>query len=78
MSARLLGLQLAAGDAGAVRLVERALRQAKGSVRGAAATLGATEKSLHVWLKLAPLARAAGMRQGRESVGKRSRKVSEV
>jgi hypothetical protein len=74
--ARLLGLQLAAGDAMAVRLIESALRQAKGSVRKAATILGVTEKSIHVWLKFPALAKAAKLRQGREAIGKRSRKVS--
>lgn len=76
MTASLLGLRIAAAEPGAVREVERAMRAAKGSVRAAAAELGVHEGSLSRWLRLPQLAKAASLRQGREAVGQRSRKVS--
>lgn len=75
-AARYLGYRLAIAEPDATRDVERAMRRAKGSVRGAAAILGVTEKSLHLWFgKFPQLAKAAALRQGREAVGIRSRKV---
>jgi hypothetical protein len=70
---RLLGLQLTASDPRAVRSVERAMRDAKGSVRTAAFMLGVHEGSLSRWLRLPQLAKAAALRQGREAVGARSK-----
>ncbi len=74
--ARLLGLRLAMHESAALRSVESAMRAAKGSVRDAATALGVHEGSLSRWLRLPQLAKAAALRQGREAVGKRSRKVS--
>jgi hypothetical protein len=73
LSGRLLGLQLAASDPHAVQAVTRAMRAAKGSIRSAAAALGVHEGSLSRWLRLPQLAKAAALRQGRESVGARSK-----
>lgn len=70
---RLLGLQLAASDPHAIRAIESAMRTANGSVRAAAAALGVHEGSLSRWLRLPQLAKAATLRQGRESVGARSK-----
>lgn len=70
---RLLGLQIAASDPRAVRSVVVAMRSAKGSVRNAAAILGVHEGSLSRWLRLPQLADAAALRQGRKSVGARSK-----
>ena len=71
---RLLGLQIAASEPDAARRIYEAMRDAKGSVRDAARYLGVHEGSLSRWLRLPQLAKAAGLRQGREAVGKRSRK----
>jgi hypothetical protein len=73
MTATLLGLQLAAAEPRAVLRVVVAMRIAKGSVRGAAAVLGVHEGSLARWLRLPWLAKAAALRQGRESAGARSK-----
>ncbi len=71
---RLLGLELAASEPRAIRRVESAMRAAKGSVRDAAAALGVHEGSLSRWLRLPQLTKASALRQGREAVGKRSKK----
>jgi len=76
MNAGLLGLSIAGSVPSVLREVERAMRASKGSVRDAAAALGVHEGSLSRWLRLPQLAKAAALRQGREAIGKRSRKVS--
>jgi hypothetical protein len=70
---RYLGSCIAVSKPEALRQVERAMREAGGSVRTAAAALGVHEGSLARWLRLPQLAKAAALRQGREAVGARSK-----
>lgn len=73
MKSHYLGALVMFSDVRGLRQVERAMRNAKGSVRDAAEELGVTEKTLHGWLRLPQLAKAASLRQGRAAVGARSK-----